>query len=68
MQLHIRANGDVTPCDFTPHAFGNLRQHPLADIWKAMTTSSLYAHLSPRCRLSQARFRASLDAMPPMPA
>ena len=68
VQLHIRANGDVTPCDFTPHAFGNLRNRPLADIWKAMASHSLYADLFPRCRLSQAPFRARLAAMPSLPA
>lgn len=60
VQLHIRANGDVAPCDFTPQAFGNLRQQPLKDIWRSMTTNSLYANMSARCRLSQPEFRARL--------
>jgi MoaA/NifB/PqqE/SkfB family radical SAM enzyme len=68
VQLHIRTNGDVTPCDFTPQAFGNVRRQPLADIWKAMTAHSLYAAMSPRCRLSQADFRSRLAALPASPA
>ena len=60
VQVHIRTNGDVTPCDFTPQAFGNLRQQPLKDIWRSMTTHSLYANMSARCRLSQPQFRARL--------
>ena len=59
-QLHVRTNGDVTPCDFTPQAFGNLRQQPLKDIWRSMTTNSLYANMSARCRLSQPEFCACL--------
>jgi MoaA/NifB/PqqE/SkfB family radical SAM enzyme len=66
VQLHIRANGDVTPCDFTPQAFGNLRRQPLADIWAAMAGHDLFANASPRCRLSHAGFRASLAALPAM--
>jgi len=60
VQLHLRANGDVTPCDFTPLSFGNVRERPLAEIWRAMTTSDLYAGTSPRCRLSRPEFRAQL--------
>ena len=60
VQLHIRANGDVTPCDFTSTAFGNVRQQPLKDIWRSMTTDPLYANMSTRCRLSQPEFRARL--------
>jgi MoaA/NifB/PqqE/SkfB family radical SAM enzyme len=60
VQLHIRANGDVTPCDFTPLAFGNIRRTPLSDIWRAMTADALYAGMSARCRLAQPGFRARL--------
>jgi MoaA/NifB/PqqE/SkfB family radical SAM enzyme len=63
MQLHLRANGDVSPCDFTPHSFGNIRQQPLREIWKVMTASTLYAGPSPRCRMSQAEFRSQLAAV-----
>lgn len=68
VQLHIRADGGVTPCDFTPKAFGNIRTQPLAEIWRAMTTCGLYGGMSPSCRLSEAAFRAQLDAWQPAPA
>jgi MoaA/NifB/PqqE/SkfB family radical SAM enzyme len=63
VQLHVRANGDVTPCDFTPTPFGNVRRQKLEDIWHAMTTHPLYANMSGRCRLSQPAFRESLAAL-----
>jgi MoaA/NifB/PqqE/SkfB family radical SAM enzyme len=32
--LHVGATGDVTPCPAVPYAMGNMRQEPLADIWR----------------------------------
>ena len=61
--VHIRANGDVCPCDFTPHSFGNLRHQPLSEVWKSMTENSLYAKPSTRCRLSQPLFWDKLDKL-----
>jgi len=61
VQMHLRANGDVSPCDFTPHSFGNIRRQSLGDIWVAMTKSPLYAVPSARCRLSRPAFWAELD-------
>ncbi len=61
VQLHLRANGDVSPCDFTPHSFGNIRQQPLREIWEAMAKSELYAQPSARCRLSRPDFWVKLD-------
>ncbi|HOP39942.1 MAG TPA: radical SAM protein [Geobacteraceae bacterium] len=56
VQMHMRANGDVAPCDFTPFSFGNIRELPLSEIWNRMTTSELYKGPSPRCRLSKREF------------
>ncbi len=50
--MHIRANGDVTPCDFTPFSFGNIRKETLKSIWAKMTGSDIYSKPSPKCRLS----------------
>src|SRR4030042_1460776 len=61
VQVHLRANGDVSPCAFTPHSFGRLRRQSLGDIWVAMTKSPLYAVPSARCRLSRPAFWAELD-------
>jgi MoaA/NifB/PqqE/SkfB family radical SAM enzyme len=54
--LHLRANGDVSPCDFAPLAFGNLRHDSLGDIWHKMTTSPVYSQPSSSCRLSNREF------------
>ena len=63
VHLHIRANGDVSPCDFTPHSFGNIRQQPLREIWQTMIQSDLYAQPSARCRLSDLNYWARLDEL-----
>ncbi len=66
VQLHLRANGDVCPCDFTPYSFGNIRQRPLREIWESMSADPLYAKPSARCRLSQEAFWSKLSELPPV--
>jgi len=66
VQLHVRANGDVSPCDFTPYAFGNIREQPLKNIWDSMTKSPLYAAPSARCRLSKPEFWDQLAELAPV--
>ncbi|MCC7174854.1 MAG: radical SAM protein [Bryobacterales bacterium] len=61
VQLHLRANGDVSPCDFTPYSFGNIRTRPLRDIWESMAANPLYEQPSARCRLSRPDFWVRLD-------
>lgn len=51
-QMHLRGNGDVTPCDFTPRSFGNIRERKLEDIWFGMCRSEVYSKPSPGCRLA----------------
>jgi MoaA/NifB/PqqE/SkfB family radical SAM enzyme len=34
--LFIEPSGIVCPCDFTPLGFGNVRETPLADLWRRM--------------------------------
>jgi len=63
VQLHLRANGDVSPCDFTPLSFGNIRERPLREIWEAMAKCELYAQPSARCRLSRPDFWVKLDEL-----
>lgn len=65
VQIHLRANGDVCPCDFTPYSFGNIRQRPLREIWESMSANLLYVKPSARCRLSQEAFWAKLSELPP---
>jgi MoaA/NifB/PqqE/SkfB family radical SAM enzyme len=62
VQVHLRANGDVSPCDFTPYSFGNVRLHPLSAIWQSMVSDSLYESHSPYCRMSSRDFREKLAA------
>jgi len=61
VQVHLRANGDVSPCDFTPYSFGNIRSQSLREIWESMAGSPLYAEPSARCRLSRPDFWVKLD-------
>ncbi len=61
VQVHLRANGDVSPCDFTPYSFGNIRKQSLREIWETMAGNPLYAEPSARCRLSRPDFWAKLD-------
>ena len=61
VQVHLRANGDVSPCDFTPYSFGNIRNQSLREIWETMAGNSLYAEPSARCRLSRPDFWVKLD-------
>jgi MoaA/NifB/PqqE/SkfB family radical SAM enzyme len=66
VQIHLRANGDVCPCDFTPYSFGNIRRQSLREIWESMSAHPLYAKPSARCRLSQEAFWAKLSELPPV--
>lgn len=59
-QMHIRANGDVSPCDFTPVSFGNIRHTPLREIWKALTEHEIYSKKFCRCRLSDPELRRKI--------
>jgi MoaA/NifB/PqqE/SkfB family radical SAM enzyme len=65
VQMHLRANGEVSPCDFTPYSFGNIRDHSLKEIWDRMIKSDLYASPSPRCRLSKREFWTRLSQTDP---
>jgi MoaA/NifB/PqqE/SkfB family radical SAM enzyme len=64
VQVHLRANGDVCPCDFTPYSFGNIRRQPLKEIWDSMSGHALFAEPSPRCRLSQPAYWVKLAGLP----
>lgn len=66
VQVHLRANGDVSPCDFTPYSFGNIRKQPLKEIWESMSTHTLYAEPSARCRLSKPDFWVKLSELAPV--
>ena len=65
VQVHLRANGDACPCDFTSYSFGNIRKQPLKEIWESMSAHALYAEPSARCRLSQPGFLVKLAELAP---
>jgi MoaA/NifB/PqqE/SkfB family radical SAM enzyme len=57
IQYYVSAYGDVTPCDFTPISFGNIRNEPLKKIWIRMARHPAYNHRSTFCRMQHHRFR-----------
>ena len=64
-QLYSTAYGDVTPCDFTPISFGNVREEPLADIWARMTSHPSYCAHMDHCRMQDQQFRHQwIDRIP----
>ena len=57
LQYYISAYGDVTPCDFSPICFGNVRQESIKSIWKKIIKHPAYNHISRRCRMQNPSFR-----------
>ncbi|MFX1496306.1 MAG: radical SAM/SPASM domain-containing protein [Promethearchaeota archaeon] len=57
IQYYITAYGEVTPCDFTPLSFGNIRDEPLKKIWIKMIHHPVYRHRVTACRMQNAKFR-----------
>jgi len=65
-QLYVDAAGDVTPCDFTPITFGNVREEPLEVIWKRMRASEDWGVRFHECRMQDPEFRRrTIDLLPP---
>jgi len=64
-QLHITAQGDLTPCDFTPLSFGNIKSEPLAGLWNKLLRHPAYNHRRVSCRMQDSRFRRQyIDPIP----
>ena len=57
LQYYVSAYGDVTPCDFSPICFGNVRQESIRSIWKKIIKHPAYNHISRRCRMQNPSFR-----------
>jgi len=55
--MHIASTGDVLPCPYTPLTFGNIRNEPLADIWKKMGNHPAYRKKSDVCLMRDPEFR-----------
>lgn len=65
MQFHITAQGDFTPCDFTPLSIGNVRQNKVKDIWNTLIHHPEYCHHSLKCRMQDPVFRSKyIDTIP----
>ncbi len=64
-QVHVTAHGDLTPCDFTPLSFGNVRDVPVAELWRRLTTHPAFCARSKTCRMQDAAFRERyIDTIP----
>ncbi len=57
IQYYVSAYGDVSPCDFTPLSFGNVRNKSLKKIWNNMVHHPAYNHRSTYCRMQNPNFR-----------
>jgi MoaA/NifB/PqqE/SkfB family radical SAM enzyme len=65
LQIHVTARGELQPCDFTPLTFGNVREAPLADLWRALVSHPEWSRRSLRCRMQDQAFRRSyIDPIP----
>ena len=56
-QMHITHDGYVTPCDFVPLHFGNVREEPLRVIWERMRAHPEYRKKTVSCRMQDPEFR-----------
>jgi len=64
-QLHVSAQGEFMPCDFTPLSFGNVREHSVAELWARESTHPAYRRHSVKCRMQDREFRARyIDTIP----
>jgi len=64
-QFYMTAYGEVTPCDFTPLTFGNIRDEDLDDIWQRMISHDAYRRHKNCCRMQDPEFRERfIDPIP----
>jgi MoaA/NifB/PqqE/SkfB family radical SAM enzyme len=64
-QFHITAQGDFTPCDFTPLTFGNVRTEAVKDLWERMLGHPAYSKHQLSCRMQDSLFRKRyIDQIP----
>lgn len=57
VQCHVTNDGEVTPCDFTPISFGNIREDGLKAAWKRMTSHPEWGKWRPHCRMQDPEVR-----------
>jgi len=56
-QFYMTCYGDIDPCDFNPVTFGNVREKPLAEIWKTMVSHPEFSKHAMSCRMQSMRYR-----------
>lgn len=65
LQCHVTAQGEFTPCDFTPLTFGNVQDASVRELWRGVLSHPAYAKRSLKCRMQSPAFRAEyIDAIP----
>jgi len=57
LQYYVSAYGEVSPCDFTPLSFGNVRKKSIKQIWNKMVHHPAYNHRNTYCRMQHPNFR-----------
>ncbi len=57
VQCHVTNDGEVTPCDFTPISFGNVREIGFKRAWRRLTSHPEWRRWSERCRMQDPEFR-----------
>jgi len=57
IQYYVSAYGEVSPCDFSPLSFGNIREEPLKEIWNKMVHHPAFKRRSSVCRMQNNKFR-----------
>lgn len=64
-QFHITAQGDFTPCDFTPLSFGNVRTESVKSLWEKLISHPDYCQHQLSCRMQDPFFRKQyIDKIP----
>ena len=64
-EIYVTASGDVTPCDFMPLSFGNVREEPLARIWQRIRAHPSFQRRTQACKMQNPLFRKIfIDAIP----
>lgn len=65
MQFHITAQGDFTPCDFTPLSIGNVKKQTIRELWDKLISHPEYMNHSTTCRMQDPAFRRTyIDTIP----
>jgi DUF1009 family protein/MoaA/NifB/PqqE/SkfB family radical SAM enzyme len=65
LQLHVTSQGDVLPCDYTPLAFGNVRERNVDAIWAEMASHPAYGRPPELVRMQDVGFRRRyIDGLP----